>query len=115
MSEKAFNTFNIGGGGSFEITLIFALLTSSPALDTLKGFKFKIRRRFFERSFEKGSFDGMEDFASVSDSDLEFSSAVIAMNSSNSEKISSLRRVLSKSSSMISSITSILKHVSSFE
>nr|GEV03854.1 hypothetical protein [Tanacetum cinerariifolium] len=61
--------------------------------------------------------------------DLEFSSAVIAMNSSNSEKIYSSRRVpsmewrillpssrrASKCSSNISSITSILKHVSSFE
>nr|GEU88433.1 reverse transcriptase domain-containing protein [Tanacetum cinerariifolium] len=61
--------------------------------------------------------------------DSESSSAVIAMNSSNSAKISSSRRVplmewgillpLSrralKSSSRISSITSILKHVSPFE
>ncbi|GJY68658.1 hypothetical protein Tco_0471640 [Tanacetum coccineum] len=59
----------------------------------------------------------------------EFSSAVIAMNLSNSEKISSSRRFpsmkwrillpssrrASKSSSRISLITSILKHVSSFE
>ncbi|GKE25540.1 hypothetical protein Tco_1440924, partial [Tanacetum coccineum] len=64
-----------------------------------------------------------------SDSDSEFSSAVISMNSSNSEKISSSRRVPSmewrillhssrresKSSSKISLITSILKHVSSFD
>ncbi|GKD01139.1 hypothetical protein Tco_1171413, partial [Tanacetum coccineum] len=33
--------------------------------------------------------------SSVSDSESEFSSAVIAMNSSNSAKISSSRRVLS--------------------
>ncbi|GJW41961.1 hypothetical protein Tco_0070760 [Tanacetum coccineum] len=59
----------------------------------------------------------------------EFSSAVVAMNSLNSENISSSRRVpsikcrillpssrrASKSSSKISSMTSILKHVSSFE
>ncbi|GKC18400.1 hypothetical protein Tco_1020550 [Tanacetum coccineum] len=63
--------------------------------------------------------------SSASDSDSEFSSAVIAMNSSNSKKISSLRRVhsmewrillpssrrASKSSSKISSITSILKQL----
>ncbi|GKB58764.1 hypothetical protein Tco_0914950 [Tanacetum coccineum] len=62
--------------------------------------------------------------SSVSDSDSDFSS-----NSSNSEKISSSRKVLSmewrillpssrrmsKSSSKISLITSILKHVSSFK
>nr|GEV96244.1 transposon Ty3-I Gag-Pol polyprotein [Tanacetum cinerariifolium] len=67
--------------------------------------------------------------SSVLDSDSEFSSVVIAMNSSNSTKISSSRRVpsmewrilpplsrrASKSSSKISSIMSILKHVSSFE
>nr|GEV11729.1 zinc finger, CCHC-type [Tanacetum cinerariifolium] len=62
-------------------------------------------------------------------SDLELSSAVIAMNSSNSENVSFSRRVPSmewrilllsssralKSSSMFSSMTSILKHVSSFD
>nr|GEW63752.1 hypothetical protein [Tanacetum cinerariifolium] len=60
--------------------------------------------------------------------DAEFSTAVVAMNSSNSEKIYSSRRVpsmewillpssrrASKYSSKISSITSILKHVSSFD
>ncbi|GJW04872.1 hypothetical protein Tco_1563728 [Tanacetum coccineum] len=63
--------------------------------------------------------------SSVSDSESEFSSAVIAMNSSNSAKISFSRRVpliewrillpsfrrASKSYSRISSITSILKQV----
>nr|GFB36576.1 reverse transcriptase domain-containing protein [Tanacetum cinerariifolium] len=67
--------------------------------------------------------------SSMSDSDSEFSSAVIAMNSSNSLKISSSRRVpsmewkillpssrrASKYSSNISWIMSILKHVSSFD
>nr|GEW93175.1 hypothetical protein [Tanacetum cinerariifolium] len=67
--------------------------------------------------------------SSISYSDLEFSSAAIAINSANSEKISSLRRVplmewrillpssrrASKSSSKITSITLILKHVSSFD
>ncbi|GKG30469.1 hypothetical protein Tco_0422957, partial [Tanacetum coccineum] len=62
--------------------------------------------------------------SSVSDSESESSSAVIAMNSSNSVKISSSRRVpsmewrillplsrrASKYSSKISSMTSILKH-----
>ncbi|GJS54497.1 hypothetical protein Tco_0627859 [Tanacetum coccineum] len=63
--------------------------------------------------------------SSVSNSESEFHQAVIAMNSSNSAKISSLRRVpsmecrillplfrrASKSSSKISSMTSILKQV----
>nr|GEZ24982.1 hypothetical protein [Tanacetum cinerariifolium] len=67
--------------------------------------------------------------SSVSDSDLEFSSVVIAMNLSNSKKISSSRRVplmewrillhssrrASKSSFKISSLTLILKNVSSFD
>nr|GFC04915.1 hypothetical protein [Tanacetum cinerariifolium] len=67
--------------------------------------------------------------SSVSDSDSEFSSAVIAMNSSNLAKsfssrmvplmewrisLPSSRRAL-KTSSKISSMTSILKHVSPFE
>ncbi|GJR29913.1 hypothetical protein Tco_1106145 [Tanacetum coccineum] len=98
-----------------------------------KRFEFKIRRRFFKRCFDlvigvKGDFFS-NGGSLVSDSDLEFSSAVIALNSSNSAKSFSSRMVpsmewkislpssrrASKSSSKISSMTSILKHVSSFK
>ncbi|GJZ08096.1 hypothetical protein Tco_0542379 [Tanacetum coccineum] len=152
MSKKASNTFDISRGGSFKITLIFALstLTSTalrtPVLSESVGsssrihildykdgvLKFEISRRFFERCFDLIiSIDG--DFFKWRIFGIGFrvrvSSTVIAMNSSNSAKISSSRRVpsmecrillpssrrVSKSSSKISSMISILKHVSSFE
>ncbi|GKB12298.1 hypothetical protein Tco_0846221 [Tanacetum coccineum] len=97
-----------------------------------KRFEFKIRRRFFKRYFDlvigvKVIFSNGG--SSVSDSNSEFSSTIIAMNSSNSAKSFSSRvvpsiewrislpssRRASKSSSQISSMTSILKHVSSIE
>nr|GEU58091.1 putative E3 ubiquitin-protein ligase LIN-1 [Tanacetum cinerariifolium] len=93
-----------------------------------KKFKFKIRRRFFKRCFDlvigvKVNFSNGGSL--MSDSDSEFSSTVISMNSSNSEKSFSSRMVplmdwrislpssrrASKSSSNISSMTSILKHI----
>ncbi|GJZ42679.1 hypothetical protein Tco_0589934 [Tanacetum coccineum] len=60
------------------------------------GFMFKFSWKFFERCFDfiigvDGDFF-FNGGSSVSDSDSEFSSAVIAMNLSNSEKISSSRR-----------------------
>nr|GEV53682.1 hypothetical protein [Tanacetum cinerariifolium] len=87
-----------------------------------KRFEFKIRRRFFKRcfDFEIGvKSDFLNGGSSVSDSDSEFSSTVIAMNSSNSAKSFSSRMVhsmewrisllssrrASKSSSRISSMT----------
>nr|GEX55071.1 hypothetical protein [Tanacetum cinerariifolium] len=93
---------------------------------------FKIRRRFFKRCFDlvidvKG--DLFEWWFFNVGSESEFSSAVIAINSSNLAKSFSLRMVpsmewrillllsrrASKYSSKISSMMSILKHVSSFE
>ncbi|GJR11279.1 hypothetical protein Tco_0793931 [Tanacetum coccineum] len=67
MSQKTSYTFDISGGKSLEITLIFAFSTLRPASDTLnkrgffleyifqvirKRFKFKIHRRFFKRCFD---------------------------------------------------------------
>nr|GEV17335.1 hypothetical protein [Tanacetum cinerariifolium] len=67
-----------------------------------KGFKFKIRREFFERCF---------DFIIGADGDfLEWQFSLIEWRI----LLPSSRRE-SKSSSKISSITSILKHVSSFD
>ncbi|GJZ12509.1 hypothetical protein Tco_0547739 [Tanacetum coccineum] len=146
-AHKASNTFDISGGGNLDITSIFALSTSRPALDTLKKigffqeyifhvirkrFEFKIHRRFFEICFDLVigvKIDFLNGGSLVLDSNSEFSSVVIAMNSSNSAKIFSSRMVpsmewrislpssikVSKSSSKILSMTSILKHVSSFE
>ncbi|GKB66885.1 hypothetical protein Tco_0928297 [Tanacetum coccineum] len=58
-----------------------------------KWFKFEIRKRFFERCFDVLMVIFSNGGSLVSDSESEFSSAVIAMNSSNSAKISFSRRV----------------------
>ncbi|GJZ86969.1 hypothetical protein Tco_0658579 [Tanacetum coccineum] len=101
---------------------IQSLIIPSEEVGFLPEVVFEVREEFVLLLDENGG-------SFVSDLESEFSSAVIAMNSSNSEKKSSSRRVpsmewrilfpssrrASKSSSKISSMTSILKHVSSFD
>nr|GEW76992.1 hypothetical protein [Tanacetum cinerariifolium] len=106
---------------------VILIIRSSP-MNSLTSYLHRRRKDGSSKNtYSKLSGRGLSS-RSVGDSDSEFSWADIAMNSSNSGKSFSLRMVhsmewrislpssrrASKSSSKISSMTSILKHVSSF-